>query len=129
MPTDDFFYRQKQGASATSTLSTVSKIPEWLEPGMIVTLSTYSLMVGFTYRTVNIEGTSIGETRKSNQDMTVMVTRVDPIFLRAWFDFIWEDEVFRIQSQAGLTVQTTVEPPNEPESAPEDPWWSDAFDE
>lgn len=129
MPTDDFFYRQKQGASATSTLSTVSKIPEWLEPGMLVTLSTYSLMVGFTYRKINIEGTSIGETRKSNQEMTVMVTRIDPIFLRAWFDFIWEDEVFRIQSQAGLTVQKTVEPPNEPERASEDPWWSDAFDE
>lgn len=129
MPIDDYFYRQRQSSSATSTLSTVSKIPEWIEPGMIVTLSTYSLMVGFTYRKINIEGTNVGETRKSNQEMTVMVTRVDPIFLRAWFDFIWEDEVYRIQSQSGLTVQKTIEPPNEAESASEDPWWSDAFDE
>lgn len=130
MPTDDFFYRQKQGASATSTLSTVSKIPEWLEPGMIVTLSTYSLMVGFVYKEAKQENPQNGtKNYQSNQEMTVMVTRVDPIFLRKWFEFIWQDEVFRIETQSGLTVQKAIEPPDEPESASEDPWWSDAFDE
>lgn len=121
MPNDDFFYCQKSSDRATMTRT----IPNWVQPGMLVTFSTHSLMVGFFYRKVDLQGKETSETSKSNQDMTVLVTRVDPI-LQGWIDFIWGDEVYRINAQASLVIEIAKKAPIEPRRvSEEDLWWND----
>jgi hypothetical protein len=85
---DDFFYRQKPKVGGYDSRNIPQKVwPEWLKPGMIVSMNCFGRYLGV----LDSKGRVVDG--RFFSELEVLVVRTHPD--RHMFDFLWEELVLR----------------------------------